>query len=228
MRLGYSGSDCRQIETGTTDPNLLFLVRGRGGDPDFIINRGLPGAGGVATQAAELGALGVRKMVHVGTCGLVGDEVKAGAVVVARGSYKDGGAIMLSDPGDDGEIDPLAHSDEELTRALRESLAGDAEKCSDAVGYTIPVFYFQPLKLIHDLITGEVYPDGPKVGYFEMEQASFFETCRLMNVQGGSMVVGSDRYRLVDGKVTHNFEDDVDQDAAKLAMIKAALRAFTQ
>lgn len=42
VKLGYSGSDCRQIETGTTDPNLLYLVRGRGGDPDFIINRGLP------------------------------------------------------------------------------------------------------------------------------------------------------------------------------------------
>jgi hypothetical protein len=42
------------------------------------------------------------------------------------------------------------------------------------------------------------------------------------------MVVGSDRYRLVDGKMTHNFEEDVDQDAAKLVMIRAALRAFTQ
>ncbi len=56
MKLGYSGSDCRQIKTGMIDPNLLYLVRGRGGDPDFIINRGLPGAGGIAPQAAELGA----------------------------------------------------------------------------------------------------------------------------------------------------------------------------
>jgi hypothetical protein len=81
VKLGYSGSDCRQIGTGTTDPHLLYLVRGRGGDPDSIINCGLSGAGGVATQAVELSALGVRKMVHVGTCGLARDEMKPGVML---------------------------------------------------------------------------------------------------------------------------------------------------
>jgi len=59
-----------------------------------------------------------------------------------------------------------------------------------------------------------------------MEQASFFQTCMLMGKRAASMVIGSDRYRLVDGTLTHVFENDVDQDAAKLAMIRAALAAF--
>lgn len=49
---------------------------------------------------------------------------------------------------------------------------------------------------------------------------------RHMRLRGASLVVGADRYRLVDGKVTHAFEDDVNQDAAKLAMLKASLAAF--
>jgi uridine phosphorylase len=191
VRLGYSEADYRLIETGTTDPNALFVVYGRGEHPDFIVDRGLPGAGGIATQAAELGALGVKRMVHIGTCGLVGDEVKAGEIVIAKASYKDGGAVMLSEPVK-GEIDPLAHSDAALTYALADALKKGGVGHHEAVGYTIPVFYFQPLALIHDLITGEAYPEGPKVGYFEMEEASFFETCRLMGLQGASLVVGAD------------------------------------
>jgi uridine phosphorylase len=224
-KLGYSQADYRLIETGTTDPNVLYFVHGRQDGPDFILNRGLPGAGGIATQAAELGALGVKCLVHMGTCGLVGEEVQTGEVVVAKSSYKDGAATLLSESVD-GAIDPLAHSDETLSRAIREALASDWGRERPTVGYTIPVFYFQPLKLIRDLITGEFYPEGPRVGYFEMEQASFFETCRHMGLRGASMVVGSDRYRLVDGEVTHQFESDFDQDAAELAMIRAALAAF--
>jgi uridine phosphorylase len=225
VKLGYSESEYRLIATGTTDPNIMYLVHGHGDHPDFILNRGLPGAGGITTQAAELGALGVKRLVHIGTCGLVGDEVKKGEIVVAQASYKDGAAVMLTDSVD-CEIDPLARADEALSTAIREALATDECHDGSSVGYTIPIFYFQPLKLIHDLITGEAFPSGPRVGYFEMEEASFFETCRQMGLQGASLVVGADRYRLEGDKVTHAFEEDVDQDAAKLAMIKASLSAF--
>jgi hypothetical protein len=63
-RLGYTVEDYRFVETGTTDPNVFWLIHGKDGDPSFLLNRGLPGAGGIATQAAELGALGVDNMVH--------------------------------------------------------------------------------------------------------------------------------------------------------------------
>src|SRR5438552_4085503 len=53
-RVGYSESDYTAIQTGTTDPNLLYVVESRNGAPSFIVNRGLPGAGGIATQIGEL------------------------------------------------------------------------------------------------------------------------------------------------------------------------------
>ena len=225
VRLGYSVEDYRCIETGTTDPNVFWLIHGKNGQPDFILNRGLPGAGGIATQAAELGALGIENMVHIGTCGLVGQEVKSGSIVVSNGSFKDAGATMLS-PTDSSRLDPIAHPDPNLTAAIEEKLAASGVAHNSSVGYTIPIFYFQPAQLIFDLITGEAFPSGPPVGFFEMAQDSFFQTCLLMGKRAASIVIGADRYRIVDGRLTHSFEDDVDQDAAKLTMIEMALFAF--
>lgn len=225
VRLGYATEDVRLIETGTTDPNIMWLVHGKNHQPDFILNRGLPGAGGIATQAAELGALGIENIVHIGTCGLVGDRVTTGDIVLSLGSLKDAGATMLS-PAHPNEIDPVAHPDSELTAAIKNQLTAQAPTYCTAIGYTIPIFYFQPADLIRDLITGDAFPSGPSVGYFEMEQASFFQTCKIMKKRAASMVVGADRYSLAGGQLSHRFEDDVDQDGAKLKMIQIALAVF--
>jgi Phosphorylase superfamily len=55
--LGYSKWE--KLQTGETDPNVMYVVRENG--KEFIVNRGLPGAGGITTQAAELAALGVTR-----------------------------------------------------------------------------------------------------------------------------------------------------------------------
>jgi hypothetical protein len=172
-------------------------------------------ARGPATQAAELGALGIESMVHIGACGLVGDTVETGSVVVSHGSFKDAGATMLSPTGADCS-DPVARPDSDLTAVIEAKCSAAGLPHNVATGYTIPIYYFQPADLIYDLITGEAFPAGPPVGYFEMEQGK----------RAASMVIGSDRYRLVDGTLTHVFESDVDQDAAKFAMISAAIAAF--
>lgn len=163
--------------------------------------------------------------MHIGICGFVGDAVKSGDIVLSTGSFKDTGATMLS-PADPSEIDPVAYPDSELAAAIESQLNAVGMRHSIGMGYTIPIFYFQPADLIRDLITGEAFPSGPKVGYFEMEQASFLQTCKLMRKQSASMVVGADRYSLIDGELTHKFEDDVEQDAVKLNMIRTALRTF--
>jgi uridine phosphorylase len=225
VRLGYTVEEFRFIETGTTDPNVMWLLFKKNGHPDFLLNRGLPGAGGIATQAAELGALGVQNFVHIGTCGLVGEQVRSGDLVLSRGSFKDAGAVMLSS-GNSDSVDPVAHPSSEFVAVIEKQLSQFGFPHSFAIGYTIPIFYFQPAQLIIELITGEAFPGGPSIGYFEMEEASFFQTCRLMGTRATSMVVGSDRYILKDGTLTHNFEDDVDQDAAKLKMLQTAIAAF--
>ena len=69
-------------------------------------------------------------------------------------------------------------------------------------------------------------PPGPPVGYFEMEQASFFQTCILVKKRASSMVVGAERYFLKDDELSCRFEGSCRPDPAKLRMIQTALAAF--
>src|SRR5215212_7809078 len=93
--LGYSKWE--RLQTGETDPNVMYIVRGEPGKKEFVVNRGLPGAGGITTQAAELAAMGVKEIIHIGTAGLVGTELPDRAIVVSTGCVRDGAAVMLSD-----------------------------------------------------------------------------------------------------------------------------------
>ncbi len=68
---GIDRSSWTTLELGTTDPSRLYVVRPPGGTA-FLVDRASPGAGGAATQTAELAALGCRHVVHVGTSGLLG------------------------------------------------------------------------------------------------------------------------------------------------------------
>jgi purine-nucleoside phosphorylase len=223
-RLGFSETDWKGLQTGTTDPNLMYIVR-RSHGPDFILNRGLPGAGGIATQAAELYALGVNHIVHIGTCGLIGTRLEEGRIILSDGAYKDAAAIMLSEilPGRDiSSLDLVAHPSEELTSGLEIRL-GNAGTFSRSVGFTIPIYYFQPEGLIAAVNDPQFYSPSP--GYVEMEQASLFQTAALMHKHAASMVVGADRYVVKDEEVNHEFYD-VDCDAAKSDMLDVAIRTI--
>ncbi len=227
VRLGFFEDDCNELRTGTTDPNLLYVVRKPGFGCDFILNRGMPGAGGIATQVAELCALGVKWVVHIGTCGMLSSHLPEGVPILAEAAYCDGAAMMLSNPVN-GKVERLARPDPELASMLRDELAAINAPCTPGTGYTIPIFYFQPAGLIRALVSGAAFPDGPPAGYCEMEQAALFRTCALMGVRAASLVVGSDRYVIDEGgKLTHKYYD-VDEDQVKSRMFSATLSAFSR
>jgi len=215
-RLGFT--DYREMQTGTTDPNLMYIVK-RNNGKDFIINRGLPGAGGAATQAAELYAMGVEKLVHIGTCGLIGREIDDGKIIISQGSYKDAAAVMLSSRHEDGEVSPITYP----STRLRSELESIAKSHSRSIGFTSPLFYFQPAGLIIALMNGKAFPGMPRPGYVEMENASVFETGKLMEKEAASMVVGADRYVLNNGKIEHEYYDG-DCDQKKTEMVEIALK----
>lgn len=226
-RIGVPSSQILPIRTGTTDPNLLLHVMDADKEkPGFILNRGLPGGGGISTQAAELAALGVRYMVHIGTCAYMGDDIPSKRVLVSRGSYKDGAAVLLSQPARDGAIDPFARPDPTLSQMLFDAMGSKPYPPIWSGGYTIASFYHQPESMIRALVLNENLPGDESVGHLEMEQASFFELGRRMEYAAASLVVGSDRYRVVDGELTHAFEEDFDQDAAEREMLRACIRVF--
>jgi uridine phosphorylase len=211
---GFDTNQWTEIATGTTDPNVLYVVHPQTGRP-FIVNRGLPGAGGIATQTAELGALGIRKVVHIGTAGLLGNAIPDNNLIVSRGSYKDGAGVLLSDYCD-GRIDPVAKPDPDLVVRIKAALKHQKRPYAESTGYTVPVFYFQPCGLIQALFAGKGWAGKEPPGFIEMEQAPFFQTCQVMHMQAASIVVGSDRYAVANGELTHEWLGDTD------AAIKAA------
>jgi purine-nucleoside phosphorylase len=212
-------TDVTELELGSATSNRLYVVR-RNGAPAYAINLGLPGGGGIQTQVAELGALGFKHVVHVGTCAALSDTVRDGGLILSSGSYKDGAAMMLA-----GDTKSLSQPDKDFNAALNERLAQAKTDFSAGIGYTIPIYYFQPSGLIKALIAGGGYGAGKPL-YMEMEQAAFFETARLASVSAASLVVVSDRYTINDGKLTHTFAESVKPGLLKA--LEACRSAFLQ
>jgi uridine phosphorylase len=221
-RVGVDTTRVQRLVLGSSDPSVLNVVRRAAPAASFIIAAGLPGAGGITIQTAELAALGTHAIVHVGTAGLIGDAIPDSAAVLSRGSYKDGGAVMLSSAERADSL--VSRPDSLLTSAVRASLRATGVTVAEQTGFTSPIIYFQPSGLIKWLIGGEELA-GERPAYVEMEQAPFFETGRHMQVRTASVVVGSDRYRLANDSLSHSFVD-IAADAAKQRVITAVLDAF--
>jgi purine-nucleoside phosphorylase len=171
----------------------------------FAVARGLVGAGGVTTQAAELNAMGAKTIVHVGTAGLLSPGIPYGQLVVSDGSYADGAAFLL----EDGSNEQILRPDQSLTDKIVETVNQDKFKYIRAVGFTMPIYYLQPGSMLHTLlsVTG---PDRPM--FLEMEEASLFALARLMGFRAASIVVASDRLESHDGRLSQGFWDgDLDQ-----------------
>ena len=214
---GFPRSTWSTLELGTTDPSKLYVVRPPGGTP-FLVDRGSPGGGGAATQVAELVALGARSVVHIGTSGLLGPAGDDAHVIVSRAAHKDGAAILLS--ADNGL---LAVPDLDLTTRLGRRLG---PRSLPMVGYTVPIYYFQPDALIEDLIAGDRFAGPARPQYLEMEEASVFATGALMGAATASLTAAADRYTVVDGKLTHAFLDGEHVTASLVAAVRATAATF--
>lgn len=211
--LGYDVRNHRVYKIGATDPIEFYLVRDSEGF-EFILMTGLPGAGGISTQVAELSSIGCKYFVHIGTCGIMGDFINEKQMIIANGSKKDQAATLLSN--DDLEISKPSL---QLKNLFQSFLEMNKLKYQQATGVTIPIFYFQPTAFIEPLIKSEKY------NYIEMEQASFFATCELSNVHGISLVAGSDKYYFKDNELKHKYIE-MDQNEAKSKYLSLIIDFF--
>jgi purine-nucleoside phosphorylase len=199
--IGIPPSEYEACEIGTTAPSELFIVKQKSGNA-YVINRGLPGAGGVATQVAELGALGVKYVIHIGTAGLLGSYLPNNSLILSIGSYKDGASYLM--PVED-PTNKLAFPDLTLNKKIEEVFKQQNITYEKAVGFTTPVIYYQPLELIAALIIGKKPNHDPVARYIEMEEAPFFTAAKIAKVKAASIVVGSDRTVILNEKLTANF-----------------------
>jgi purine-nucleoside phosphorylase len=214
--LGFKGF-YTSFAYGFTDPSLVYVVRKPGLAP-FAVARGLPGAGGVTTLAAELHAMGASTIIHVGTAGLLSPDVPYGQIIVADGSSKDGAAFLLD--GNAGE--QIVRPDAKLTERIVAVIAHDKLPYARAIGFTIPIYYFQPGTLLRDLLAVH---GTERPSFIEMEEASFFAIARLMGIRAASIVVASDRLVDQGGKLTQGFWDG-DLDELERTAFQEAIRAL--
>jgi uridine phosphorylase len=218
--LGVLPSEYIPLEADGTDPNRVFIVRSKALGIDFILNRGLPGAGGITTQAAELYALGVQYVTHIGTCGLLGERVKGGVCIISAACVMDAAGVMLSDPGSER----VSYPTPVLKDALQTAFVMSREPYAIASGYTVPIYYYQPTALVQRLATGVIY--GVRTEYVEMEGGALYALAKRARRGAASVVIGVDRYTVSPSGVgTHQYLD-IDETQAKVRAVRNVLNAY--
>jgi len=220
--LGYGPREYFEYKIGSTDPISFFKVRDSQKKFEFLLMGGLPGIGGITTQMSELAALGVKYAVHIGTCGLVGQLVNEGTIILSSGSYCGDGSNLLS-----GNNSFTAKPNIELYDQALKYFNDKEIKTSIGYGFTTPIFYNQPERMIRDILDGNTNFEGKKIGFVEMEQGGFFNTCNLLNVQSISLVTGSDRYVIESGKVNQIYYDH-DVNETKLNILSSVIDMFSR
>jgi purine-nucleoside phosphorylase len=119
---------------------------------------------------------------------------------------------------EDASTGQISRPDQSLTEEIVETINKDNVKHIRAIGFTMPIYYYQPGSMLHSLL-GMTGPDTPK--FVEMEEAPFFALARLMGFRAASIVVASDRLESHDGRLSQGFWDgDLDQ-LEKLAFQEA-------
>ncbi len=212
--LGYSLRNYRVFKIGATDPIEFLLVRDSNSDFEFILMSGLPGAGGISTQVSELSSLGCKYFVHIGTCGLFNHYLNDTEIIISKGSLKDQGAILLSD-----DTSKISYPNESFLKNIESYFKRENILFQEGLGVTIPIFYHQPVSFIRTFLEDSIYH------FIEMEQAPFFETCILNKVQGISIVVGSDRYTIENGEISHHYIE-LDQNKVKNKILEVCINYF--
>ncbi|HPE56188.1 MAG TPA: hypothetical protein PK904_07310 [Bacteroidales bacterium] len=212
--LGYNLRDYRNYKIGATDPIDFYLVREISSDFEFILMNGLPGAGGICTQVGELSALGCKYFFHIGTCGLFNDDLLAGKIILSEGSLKDQAAKLLSESNT-----LISKPNVDFREDFKNYLQNENIEFQEGLGVTIPIFYNQPENFLTPLMQERTY------NFIEMEQAPFFESCKINGSVGLSLVTGSDRYTISNGKLKHEYYD-LDQNQVKNEMLNICINYF--
>jgi len=212
--LGYTLRNYKNIKIGVTDPIEFLVLRESNSSFEFILMNGLPGSGGISTQVAELSALGCKYFIHIGTCGLFNEELIQGKIILSKGSLKDQAAILLSNCEE-----PISLPDHKFLKDFQMFMEKESIEYQLGHGITIPIFYHQPEEYLLPLI------ESQKFQFIEMEQAPFFETCKLNKTFGLSLVTGSDRYVLKEGQISHKYYD-LDQNKVKNDILLICINYF--
>jgi len=222
--LDIKPKEVKKIQLGQVNPNYLYIIHKEKLGVKFIINPGLPGAGGIATQAAVLGALGVKYIVHIGTCGLFGKQLNDSSLIVSQGAYNDGGAMLL-DQENSWPRKTLSYPDSSFSNLIYKTANRNNILVQKSYGITIPIFFFQPIGFVKYALDENNFAKNESPYYIEMEGAPLFATGKLMNTKVVSLVAGTDRYIIQNDSIKHSFVS-YDVDKAKMSAVLLSIKTF--
>jgi purine-nucleoside phosphorylase len=217
-------NEVKKIQLGQVNPNYLCIIHKEKLGVNFIINPGLPGAGGIATQAAVLGALGIKYIVHIGTCGLFGKQLNDSSLIVSQGAYNDGGAMLL-DQENSLPRKTISYPDSSFNNHLIKTANENNISIQKSYGITIPIFFFQPIGFVKYALDENNFDKNEVPYYIEMEGAPFFATGKLMKTKVASIVAGTDRYIIQNDSIKHSFVS-YDADRAKMSAVILSIKTF--
>ncbi|MFA5806162.1 MAG: hypothetical protein WC879_16115 [Melioribacteraceae bacterium] len=217
-------NEVKKIQLGQVNPNYLYIIHKEKFGVKFIINPGLPGAGGIATQAAVLGALGIKYIVHIGTCGLFGKQLNDSSLIVSQGAYNDGGAMLL-DQENSWPRKTLSYPDSFFNNLLIKTANENNISIQKSYGITIPIFFFQPIGFVKYALEENNFDKNEAPYYIEMEGAPLFATGKLMKTKVASIVAGTDRYIIQNDSIKHSFVS-YDADRAKMSAVILSIKTF--
>jgi uridine phosphorylase len=222
--LNINKSEVKEFKLGQVNRNIIYVVDSKNLGVKFIINPGLPGGGGISTQAAILSALGIKYIVHIGTCGLFGKGINDSSLIISQGAYSDGAAMLL-DKSNSWPRKTLIYSDSAFSKLIFNTAVKRNIDTQVSYGLTIPIFFFQPLGLIKYCLNESNFEKNESPKYVEMEGAPVFAIGKLMNTSVASIVAGTDRYIFENGEVKHSFVS-YDADNAKKSAVMLSIEVF--
>jgi purine-nucleoside phosphorylase len=217
-------NEVKKIQLGQVNPNYLYIIHKEKFGVKFIINPGLPGAGGIATQSAVLGALGVKYIVHIGTCGLFGKQLNDSSLIVSQGAYNDGGAMLL-DQENSWPRKTISYPDSAFSNLIYKTAKENNVSVQKSYGITIPIFFFQPIGFVKYALDENNFAKNESPYYIEMEGAPLFATGKLMKTNVASIVAGTDRYVNQNDSIKHSFVS-YDADKAKMSAVFLSIKTF--
>ena len=118
----------------------------------------------------------------------------------------------------------LARPDSRLQAALRAAFVRAKTPAIEAIGYTIPIYYYQPSGLMEILATRNVM--GHTIEYVEMEGGALYELAAMAKGRAASVVIGVDRYRVSSSGIGKHQYLNVDEARAKERCLRHVLEAY--
>lgn len=148
--MGLNRNNIKALQIGWAFYNILYVYKDK--DYSFILLSGIHGAVSVNLLTSELAALGVKKIIHIGICGVFGKQNESCNFLISLGSYKDHATMLMSN----NYNQKIVYSDTTLSNGLYCYIKRYNNNTCKGFGYTMPSIITNPKGVLMLFYNGRV------------------------------------------------------------------------